>query len=546
MFLGGAEEFHKEGVGSGGAGFVLGVKLAGHEEGVAGKLDGFHPAAVFGKAGKGEAPFGQLFPVVVVDLVAVPVPFVDDLLAVYFMEPGAGFQFDGVKAQAQGAPIASILPFFREEVDNGVGGVGVEFGAVGLAEAADMAGKFHHGQLHAQADAEEGNVILPGIADGLDFSFYPLLPVPAGNEDPLDPGQVVFYPALFQVFGVYPPDINACAGGNAGMDEGLGNAEIGIVEGHIFPHQGDGGFGPAIFLGPLDQIFPLGKLPLPRRKLQVTHGDLVQPLLGHEEGKLVEDVGIEVLDDGVLIHITKEGDLVLDFPGEGVTGAADDDIGLDTDGAELLDAVLGGFGLQLPGGLYVGDQGDMDIEDIIPADVDLHLADGLQEGKALDVADGAPDLNYSHVGIVIFGNFTDTGLDLVGDVGNDLDGAPRILPPALLLDDGPVDLAGGDVAAFFQVLVDEALVVAHIQVAFGPVVGDEDLAVLEGAHGAGVDVYVGIEFLHGDFKAPALEETAQGSGRDALPQGGDDTAGDKDEFGHGNPPLFNWQLTVDN
>lgn len=66
---------------------------------------------------------------------------------------------------------------------------------------------------------------------------------------------------------------------------------------------------------------------------------------------------------------------------ERVTGAADDDIGLDTDGAELLDAVLGGFGLQLPGGLYVGDQGDMDIEDIIPADVDLHLADGLQEGR---------------------------------------------------------------------------------------------------------------------------------------------------------------------
>src|SRR5690606_32683068 len=152
-----------------------------------------------------------------------------------------------------------------------------------------------------------------------------------------------------------------------------------------------------------------------------------------------------------------------------------------------------------------------------PADVDLHLADGLQEGQALDVADGAPDLDNGHVGFVVFGDPADTGLDLVGDVGDDLDGAPQVVAPALLLDDGPVDLAGGDVAALFQVLVDETLVVAHIQVAFGPVIGDEDLAVLEGAHGAGVHVYVGIEFLHGDLEAPALEETAQGSGRDALP-----------------------------
>jgi len=36
-------------------------------------------------------------------------------------------------------------------------------------------------------------------------------------------------------------------------------------------------------------------------------------------------------------------------------------------------------------------------------------------------------------------------LDLVGDVGNDLDGAAEVVAPALLLDHRAVDLARGDV-----------------------------------------------------------------------------------------------------
>ena len=107
---------------------------------------------------EGEAPFGQLFPVVVVDLVAVPVPFVDDLLAVYFMEPGAGFQFDGSRPRRR-APHCQHTPFLPGRGGQRVGVLGSN-SALWPAEAADMAGKFHHGQLHAQADAEEGNVIL--------------------------------------------------------------------------------------------------------------------------------------------------------------------------------------------------------------------------------------------------------------------------------------------------------------------------------------------------------------------------------------------------
>ena len=61
-----------------------------------------------------------------------------------------------------------------------------------------------------------------------------------------------------------------------------------------------------------------------------------------------------------------------------------------------------------------------------------------------------------------------------------------------------------------RVRVSEALVVAKVQVGFGAVVGDENLAVLERVHGAGIDVDVGIELLEGDPKASGLEQRADG------------------------------------
>ena len=127
-------------------------------------------------------------------------------------------------------------------------------------------------------------------------------------------------------------------------------------------------------------------------------------------------------------------------------------------------------------------------------------------------------------------------LDLVGDVRDDLHRAAQVVAAALLGDDGVVDAAGGDVAVALHELVDEALVVAQVQVGLGAVLGDEDLAVLEGAHGAGVDVDVGVELLVGDLQAALLEQAPERGGRDALAETGHDTAGDEDVFGHGATP----------
>jgi hypothetical protein len=97
-----------------------------------------------------------------------------------------------------------------------------------------------------------------------------------------------------------------------------------------------------------------------------------------------------------------------------VVAAADQDVRLDADTAELTDRVLGGLGLHLSGGLQVRHQRDVQVEDVLLARVAAHLADGLQERQRLDVADRAADLDDGAVRAL--GGAADGGFDLVGDV----------------------------------------------------------------------------------------------------------------------------------
>ena len=170
-------------------------------------------------------------------------------------------------------------------------------------------------------------------------------------------------------------------------------------------------------------------------------------------------------------------------------------------------------------------------------DVLAHLADGLEERQALDVADGAADLDDDDVGIAVARDAPDPLLDLVGDVRDDLDRAAEVVAAALLGDDRLVDAAGRDVGELGQVLVDEALVVAQVEVRLGAVVGDEDLAVLVGRHRARVDVDVRIELEDGDAEAACLEQPPDAGGGDAFAETGRDAAGHKDILRHGSGVL---------
>jgi hypothetical protein len=68
-----------------------------------------------------------------------------------------------------------------------------------------------------------------------------------------------------------------------------------------------------------------------------------------------------------------------------------------------------------------------------------------RKGSALDVTDGAADLDHRHVGIA--GAEEDASLDLVGDVRDHLYRAAKIVAATLLGEHLVVDAPGGEVIA---------------------------------------------------------------------------------------------------
>ena len=76
----------------------------------------------------------------------------------------------------------------------------------------------------------------------------------------------------------------------------------------------------------------------------------------------------------------------------------------------------------------------------------------------------------------------------------------------------------------------EAKVVAEVKVGLCAIVCHIDFAMLERAHGAGIDVKVGIELHHGNFKAFAFKQKANARCGNAFAEGGDDASCYEDEF----------------
>ena len=183
-------------------------------------------------------------------------------------------------------------------------------------------------------------------------------------------------------------------------------------------------------------------------------------------------------------------------------------------------------------GRDAGQQGQMDVEHVLLAHVIAKLADRLEVGERFDVSDRPADFDDDDLGLLLARNPVDPLLDLVRHVGNDLDGRSEVVAAPFLRDDGVVDLPSGQVRRPSDIAVDEALVMAEVEVGFGSVFGHEDLAVLIGRHRPRVDVQVGIHLERGDRETPRGEDAAKGSGSDAFAERGSDPSGHEHELRH--------------
>ena len=244
----------------------------------------------------------------------------------------------------------------------------------------------------------------------------------------------------------------------------------------------------------------------------------------------VDIVRVDRGNHRALLDVGEQGNLAPLLLGQRMLAAAQQHVRLDTDAAQLLHRVLRRLGLDLARAAHYRHQRQVHERAIAAAELDTELADGLEKGQRLDVADGAADLDHADIRAV--GSQLDAALDLIGDVRDDLHGGAEVIAAALLGDDALVDAPGGEIAVAPGSGAHETLVMAEVEIGLGAVLGNEHLAVLKRAHGARVDVDVRIELDHRDLEAAGLENRAQRGGSDALAQRGHDATGDEYKTRH--------------
>ena len=164
---------------------------------------------------------------------------------------------------------------------------------------------------------------------------------------------------------------------------------------------------------PLGQLVPLAELGLARRQAELLADEVVEALLLERRGHEVDVGDVLVRDHLLRLDVGEERDLLAHVRRDPVARAADDDVGVDTDAAQLVDRVLRRLRLQLAGRVDERDERDVDVEDVLGPGLAAELADRLEERQRLDVADRAADLADHDVAVGCLGDAADALLDLV-------------------------------------------------------------------------------------------------------------------------------------
>src|SRR5712692_4834270 len=518
------------------------VELAADEPRMRGQLDHLAQLLALGDAGNAQALVLQSLHVLIVDLVAVAVALVDHVRAVDLARETPRFERGALSPEPHRSseigffvaaldPAVAVLPLGHER-DHGVRRVAVEFRAVRAREADDVARELDHRELHAKAYAEIRDLVLARVLDRLHHPFHAALTEASGNKYRVHAFQERADAFLFDRFGIHVADVDPAARMDPGVDERLIERLVGIGEVDIFSDHGDRNLVLGM-LQRLDQLFPYPEIGGLGDDAELVADDFIQHLLVQHPGNPVDRVCVPDRDHCVGLDVGKQRYLFLFVFGDRAVGAAQECIGLDADPAQLLYRVLCRLGLDLACALDERHERQVNVAGVVRAELKPHLPHRFEEGQRLDVPDGAADLDDRHFRLARAAR--DERLDLVGDMRDHLHGAAEVVAASLFSYHRIVDLAGGEVVVPVHPGRLETLVVAQIEVGLGAVLGDEHLAVLEGAHRAGIDVDVRVELEECDFDAARFEDRGEGGGGYPLPQRGNHSARHEHILGHLKP-----------
>src|SRR5262245_44369416 len=100
-------------------------------------------------------------------------------------------------------------------------GVLVELRRIGAAQTADVPGEFHHRELHAETDAEEGVLVLARVARRADLALRAAVAESTRDQDRVEPRKRNLGPYTLDVLGVDVLEVDSAIVGEPAVHERL-------------------------------------------------------------------------------------------------------------------------------------------------------------------------------------------------------------------------------------------------------------------------------------------------------------------------------------
>ena len=187
--------------------------------------------------------------------------------------------------------------------------------------------------------------------------------------------------------------------------------------------------------------------------------------------------------------------------------AANQNIGLNTDRAQLFHRMLGGFGFGLTRGRNVRHQSKMHKHSALRAHFYFQLSDRFKKRLRLDITNGTADFYQRHIKTT--GASHNATFDLISNMRDYLNGATEIVTPPFFANHILIDAPAGEVVALGHGSTNETLVVTQVKIRLGAIFRHKYFTVLEWAHGPGIDIYIRIQFQHCHLEATRLKNGRQ-------------------------------------
>ena len=296
----------------------------------------------------------------------------------------------------------------------------VHLAAVGIGIAQYVARKLYDHHLHAQTDAEGGNIVGATILGSNDFALYATLAEAWTDDYARHSREQLSDIALVNQFAIDEMRLHLAVVVGASMSKTLQNTLVGILQA-IFSYQCDIEHLSGT-VSSLKEIVPgLHGWGFANGYARLAQYVGIQSLTLHAHRHLVDARHVLTLHHAFQIDVAERSHLHSHGVAEMFLRSQHKDIGLYAHALKFLHRVLRRFGLQFVSRLEVGHIGKVHTHSIA-SQLPAQLTYSLHEWCTLNVADGAPHLgNHKVILLMLVVIVTEhTPFYLVGDVGHHL------------------------------------------------------------------------------------------------------------------------------